>query len=49
MATADLLVTACQYVCKTDADCKEKFTHKALACRPDALVCPFQDKCCVPR
>jgi hypothetical protein len=42
-------VTACQYVCQTDADCKQKFPNKALACRPDALICLFQSQCCVPR
>jgi hypothetical protein len=49
--TAGIFVDACQFPCATDADCKQKFPNKALACRPDALVCPFipGGKCCVPR
>lgn len=46
-------VTACQFICETDADCKRAFPKKALACRTDALVCPTEAlvglKCCVPQ
>ena len=42
-------VTACQYLCDTDGDCKRKFPNKALVCREDVAVCPLRGKCCVPR
>lgn len=52
-ATAGVLVTACQFYCTTDADCRKQFPNKALACKVDALVCPVRalkgEKCCVPR
>jgi hypothetical protein len=52
-ATAGVLVTACQFYCTTDADCKNQFPGKALACKVDALVCPVRalkgERCCVPR
>jgi hypothetical protein len=52
IGTIDPIVTACQFRCTTDDDCKKKFPGKALACRTDVLVCPFEalvnQKCCVP-
>lgn len=51
-STIDPFVTGCQFLCKTDSDCKKTFPGKALACRTDLLVCPIQaalgNKCCVP-
>lgn len=44
------VVTACQFQCNTDADCKRKFPHKAFVCRQDVLVCPGANiTCCLPR
>jgi hypothetical protein len=45
--TFNPFVTACQFPCETDDDCKRKFPNKALVCRQDHLVCPLEAKCCV--
>jgi len=42
------VVTACEKVCQTDADCRPFSTH--LKCDFDPLICPVSvGKCCTPK
>ena len=46
--TFAIVVTACQKVCQTDADCRP-YSSK-LKCDTDAKICPTSlGKCCVPK
>lgn len=39
------LVTSCMLPCETDQECRQA-TGEDVACRPNAVLCPFLSKCC---